>query len=114
MFVQCLYNLHFLGFSLVKCQVCSSWPGNHSRIASIQTLNTWTAGSAGGYGDDRTMGEKVKDALPGTGRGGSTTGHSSGQGYGQGYSQEGRGVTSGTGKFMPLLASAVQPHVETL
>ena len=52
----------------------------------------------------------MKDALPGSGRGGSSTGHSSGQGY----SQEGRGVTSGTGKFMPLLASGPQPHVETL
>ena len=36
----------------------------------------------------------MKDALPGTGRGGSTSGHSTGQGY----SQEGRGVTSGTGQ----------------
>ena len=36
----------------------------------------------------------MKDALPGTGRGGGTTGHSSGQGY----TQEGRGVTSGTGQ----------------
>ena len=56
------------------------------------------------------MGEKAKDTLPGAGRSGSTTGDSSGQGY----SQEGRGVTSGTGKFMPLLASGPQPHVETL
>ena len=45
------------------------------------------AGSTGGYGDDRPLGEKAKDALPGSGRGGSTTGYSSGQGYGQ----EGRG-----------------------
>ena len=51
------------------------------------------AGSTGGYGDDRPLGEKAKDALPGSGRGGSTTGYSSGQGYGQ----EGRGLTSGTG-----------------
>ena len=49
--------------------------------------------TSGGYGNDRTFGEKVKDALPGTGQG-STSGPSSGQGYGQ----EGRGVTSGTGK----------------
>ena len=47
----------------------------------------------GEYADNRTMGEKVKDALPGTGRGGSTTG--------QGYGQEGRGLTSGTGTGKP-------------
>ena len=62
--------------------------------AEDQLLNIWSAGSARGYGDDRSLGEKAKDALPGTGRGSSHTGHSSGQGY----TQEGRGVTSGTGK----------------
>ena len=54
-----------------------------------------TTGASSGTGNDnRTMGEKVKDALPGTGRGASPTGHSTGQGYGQ----EGRGLTSGTGQ----------------
>ena len=89
-------------------------PGLHSRIAVkhdaiIDDFVILTAGSTGGYGDDRTLGEKAKDALPGTGRGGSTTGHSTGQGY----SRDGS-LTSGTGKSTPLLALALQPHVEIL
>ena len=39
----------------------------------------------------------MKDALPGTGRGGSTTG--------QGYGQEGRGLTSGTGTGKPYCSA---------
>ena len=53
-----------------------------------------TGVSSGTGNDNRSIGERAKDALPGTGRGGSTTGHSTGQGYGQ----EGRGLTSGTGQ----------------
>ncbi len=72
-------------------------PGLHSRAASIHDAIIddpiiLIAGSTGGYGDDRPLGEKAKDALPGSGRGGNTTGYSSGQGYGQegtgGYSDD--------------------------
>ena len=40
----------------------------------------------------------MKEALPGTGRGSSTTGPSGSQGY----TQEGKGVTSGMGKPLHL------------
>eukprot|EP00891_Asterochloris_glomerata_P004741 jgi/Astpho2/4741/Aster-00292 len=70
--------------------------GRHHTPGTQDSQSGYGTGVSSGTGNDnRSIGERAKDALPGTGRGGSTTGHSTGQGYGQ----EGRGLTSGTGGF---------------
>ena len=87
-----------LDTGIVGISLQSAWPaachlpnGDQDRNTSACHFVAAGSGSSipGEYADNRTMGERAKDALPGTRRDSSTTG--------QGYGQEGRGLTSGTG-----------------
>ena len=69
-----------------------TWAAGIDHKCNVHVSLVTTGASSGTGNDNRTMGEKVKDALPGTGRGSSTTGGSSGQGYTQ------EGATPGTGQ----------------
>ena len=109
----CTFSLHRPPSGHKGCghRPTNAWPAagtlsNADWERNISARQFVAAGSGssipGEYTDNRTVGERAKEALPGTGRDSSTTGHSTGQGYGQ----EGRGLTSGTatGKILHCLA----------